>query len=290
MQLRTEMYKYRNHRESEKTIRIVSICNLAASPSGEWLDFTHTCPNWTLAGAHGNPPPAFVFEELLHCVFQLTRVCCLIFVELTARWGVFQHPGGAKKTTGALQHNKTWMLRPCKELKQWDITADNTWKQENKLKKIGFTLHSYDRKPEIIFKLPHLLKEQMHFFLPYVLISSKLAHPHPRAYPGHIDPLPWLGRQEFNRPHLLGVGHLTTTPEGWGILFGASILCFVMQLCRKVASVCLQTLKQLPIVGEPLFNVTDISHVSASNIWKKKLGMISAQKISDFLRVVARRL
>ena len=87
--------------------------------------------------------------------------------------------------------------------------------------------------------------------------------------------------------NVLGVGHLTTTPEGWGP--DSLPRFYVSSRWRtKAARVCLQILKQLPdlsvIIGGPILNVA----ISRSCLWhfgKTLETDISAQIISsDFRR------
>ena len=50
-----------------------------------------------------------------------------------------------------------------------------------------------------------------------VPVKSKLKHPPPRAYPGHLTSFP--AREGGNLINVVfpGAGHLTTTHRGWGI-------------------------------------------------------------------------
>ena len=51
-----------------------------------------------------------------------------------------------------------------------------------------------------------------------VPINSKLAHPPlPRAYPGYLTLSLARGGGNLMDRNVPGVGHLATTPEGWGI-------------------------------------------------------------------------
>ena len=56
--------------------------------------------------------------------------------------------------------------------------------------------------------------------------NSKLKHPPPRAYPGHLMSSP--SREGGNLMNLVfpGAGHLITTHSGWGIWSLVSITCY----------------------------------------------------------------
>ena len=81
----------------------------------------------------------------------------------------------------------------------------------------------------------------------YVPTNSKLAHPPPP--PGHLKLSLARGGGNLTDRNVLGVGYLTTTPEGVGKFIRCLDFMFPVfpaALRIKTARVCLQMLKQLP--------------------------------------------
>ena len=118
----------------------------------------------------------------------------------------------------------------------------------------------------------------------YRSIRNSHIPPPPPGIPRAFDPLPCPGRGEFDGPQRTWGGAFDHNTRGVGNLIRCPDFMFRAALRIKTARVCLQMLKQLPypsvIIGEPIFNVADITFLFVTSGKTD----ISAQTTSDFRR------
>ena len=117
--------------------------------------------------------------------------------------------------------------------------------------------------------------------------TSPPPHPPPPGIPRAFDPLPCPERGKFDGPQRTWGEAFDHNTRGVGNLIRCLDFMFRAALRIKTARVCLQTLKQLldpyVIIGEPLFNVADITFLFVTS-GKTLETDISAQIASDFRR------
>ena len=125
------------------------------------------------------------------------------------------------------------------------------------------------------------------WFMLYRSIRNSHIPPPPPGIPRAFDALPCPGRGEFDGPQRTWGGAFDHNTRGVGHLIRRLDFMFRAALRIQTARICLQMLKQLQypsvIIGEPIFNVADITILFVTS-GKTMETDISAQIISDFRR------